>query len=661
MVEVDNKMKKILFYLSIFATIMIIFTVFETNTVSAATYDGEDLALAILADVSTYIDSEYEERLPNQVEQSCILSSLGTMSPTNGDTFIILSTGRAGVNISTTDGENPGDERGTYFSNKYGMPRDFVELELELKVPIHMHSLLYDYQFFSTEYPEYVTSGYNDRFTVTVNSPSEGVSTFSLDVNSGDFALDSNYISGTGFDVFAQSGNPNNVDIVDTTPRNPGADAGATPLKTIGGTIHPVAPLETITVTFRIQDYGDNQFDSAIFIDNLVFSGYAKTEIIARKTVEDINGDRPEANDTLDYNIIITNTGTIQQSNNLGDEFVDIIPENTTYVNDSATATSGTINYSEVENKITWNGEIPKETSVTLNFQVKVDSDVQNGTIISNQGTVYWDSNESGINHVAELTDCPGYDDGIDADGDNETDDDDPTIITILAFVPPDYVTEDFSDDTPGGNATEEYLALTWFNTSNAYFQSEFEVSHDYYYSTSKSFKTQIRQLESPLYWNYDLAVLGSDIDYWEAWFICGNFSEKYDLKLTFVNTNEEEIVKLKFEYFDHGIELATSYIVRLYYYDPVVGWVQLRSYWPGGYLYNGCWYKIRIERYGTNQIKYKLYQGTEDYLAHETIGNQLGASFSNLKQVRWTSSYNPTICPMFFWDEHSIGLTDQT
>ena len=520
-----------------------------------------------------------------------------------------------------------------------------------------MHSLLYDYQFFSTEYPEYVASGYNDRFTVTVNSPSEGVSTFYLDVNSGDFALDSNYINGTGFDVFAQSGNPNNVDIVDTTPRDPGADAGATPLKTIGGTIHPVAPLETITVTFRIEDYGDNQFDSAIFIDNLVFSGYAKTDIIARKTVEDINGDITEADDILEYNIIITNTGAIQQSDNLGDEFVDIIPENTTYVNDSATATSGTINYNEVENKITWNGAIPKEASVTLNFQVKVDSDAQNGTIISNQGTVYWDSNESGINDATELTDDPGYDDGIDTDEDNETDDDDPTIITIITFEPPDYVIEDFSDDTSGGNATEEYLTLTWFDTNTAHFQSEFEVAHDYYYSTSKSYKTQIRQLESPLYWNYYLETLESDINYWEAWFICGNFSEKYDLNLTFINTNEEEIVKLKFEYFDHGKELITSYIVKLYYYDPAGGWVQLRSYWPGGYLYNGCWYKIRIERYETNKIKYKLYQGTEDHLAYETIGNQLGAPFSNLKHVQWTSSYNPTICPMFFWDEHKIGL----
>lgn len=649
---------KYLFYLLIFSTIIIIFTVFEAENVNAEPYYGEDLAMAILADNSTYLDSEYNERLQGQTEQSCILTNLGTMNPTHGETFIILSTGKAGVSIVTTDEENPGDERGTYLKDKYGMPRDFVELILELEVPIYMHSLVYDYQFFSSEFPEYVTSPYDDNFMVTVNSPSEGISTFYLNVNNGNFILDSNYINGTGFDIFAQSGNPNNIDIVDTTPRNPGADAGATALTTIGGTQHPVSPLETITVTFRIEDGGDNQLDSAIFIDNLAFSGYAKTDIVARKNVEDINGGLPESGDILEYKVMITNTGAIPQPNNSEDEFIDILPENTTYVNNSATATNGTINYNNTENKIIWNGEIPKETTINLYFKVKVDSNTQNGTIISNQGTVYWDSNENGINDATELTDDPEYDDGIDTDGDSLTDDDDPTKITIIGFNAPYLVIEDFSDDTTGENATQKYLTQTWFETNNAYFQSEFEVSKDYYYSTRKSYKTQIRQLESPLYWNYTLATLERDINYWESWFICGNFSEKYDLYLTFINTNEEEILKLKFEYFDEGTEKTTSYILKLFYYKPEIGWIQLKSDFSGGYLYNYNWYKIRIERNETNKIKYSLYQNTEDHLVYESIENQPNPQFSNLKQVKWSSSYNPIICPMFFWDEHKLGLT---
>jgi uncharacterized repeat protein (TIGR01451 family) len=661
MVEAGKNMKKIFhkfcFYLLLFSMIMIIFTVFQSERVNAGSYDGEDLAIAILADNSTYLDSDYDERLQGQTEQSCIRSNLGTMNPTHGNTFILLSTGKAGVSIVTTDEENPGDERGTYLKDKYGLPRDFVELTLELRVPMHMHSLVYDYQFFSTEYPEYISPEYNDRFKVTVNSPSKGVSSFYLDVNNGNFILDSNYIPGTGFDIFAQSGNPNNIDIVDTTPRSPGADAGATAITTVAGTQHPVSPLETITVTIRIEDHGDNQLDSAIFIDNLAFSGYAKTDIVSRKDVEDINGGLPEPGDTLEYNVKITNKGEIPQLDNPGDEFIDILPQNTIYVNDSATASDGTISYNIAENEITWNGEIPKESTIDLYFKVKVDSDLQNGTTISNQGTVYWDLDEDGENEATELTDDPEADDGIDSDGDNQTDDDDPTEITIIDFEAPYLVTEDFSDDISGKNATQRYLTQKWFETNNAYFQSEFEVSQIYYYSTIKSFKTQIRQLESPLYWNYTLAPLNRDISYWESWFISGNFSEKYDLLLTFINTNDEEILKLKFEYYKEGTESTTPYVLKLFYYKPAGGWVHITSDIPGGYLYNYNWFKIRVERCNTEQIKYRLYQNTEDNLVFESTVDQPYPQLSNLKQVKWSSSYNPTICPMFFWDEHKLGL----
>jgi len=96
----------------------------------------------------------------------------------------------------------------------------------------------------------------------------------------------------------------------------------------------------------------------------------------------------------------ISNTGTADQNNNPGDEFEDFIPENTTYVAGSATASSGTINYNSDENKITWDGSISGESSVVLEFEVTVDPGLENGTIISNQGTVFWDSNEDGINDI---------------------------------------------------------------------------------------------------------------------------------------------------------------------------------------------------------------------------------------------------------------------
>ena len=139
-----------------------------------------------------------------------------------------------------------------------------------------MHYLYYDVQFLSAEYPEYVGTQYNDKLTVTVDSPSEGTSEYFFDVNSGYFVLDSNDITGTGFDIFAQSGYPSDVDWVDTTPRNPGADAGASALIQIGGAAHPVSPNEQITVTFNIKDLSlifhlDDKIPFTVLIEALTY------------------------------------------------------------------------------------------------------------------------------------------------------------------------------------------------------------------------------------------------------------------------------------------------------------------------------------------------------------------------------------------------------
>jgi uncharacterized repeat protein (TIGR01451 family) len=645
-------------YLSIILilfSVLFVLTVFESETVTAETYDGEDLALAILANTSTYVDSSYDEKAPQAQDQSIILSELGTMSPTNGDTFIILSTGNAGTSIVTTDEENPGDERGSYTSNKYGYPRDFAYLKIWLLVPKHMHSLYYDFQFFSSEYPEYVGSQYNDKFVVTVDSPSKGISTYSCDVNNGNFVLDSNYIEGTGFDIFAESGNPDNVDIVNTTPKTPGADAGATALTTKGGSLHPVSPQEIITITFKISDTGDNQFDSAVFIDNLVFSGYARTDIIATKQASDLNSPPYECNDTAEYEVVLTNVGDIVQSDNPGNEYEDILSENVTYVPGSATATGGAISYNSTLRKIIWNGAIPQQDSIILNYQVTINEDLDNGTIISNQGTVYWDSDENGTNDETELTDDNSVDDGIDTDGDGETDDDDPTEITVTSFAPPNQVTEDFSDDTPGENATESYFERIWFETNTENFGNNFEVVDNYHYSTDYGFKTQIRSTVETQYWNYYLSELNNDIIWWEAMFSCENASEAYDLTLNFKKANDQTIAKLKFQYYHDGEYLPTDWTLRLFFWNPTTSqWVKLSSDNPDGALYKG-WYKVRIAK-NSAKLNYYLYEGSSTLVDFKEA-NQLSASFSNLAQVTFTSTMEPINCPLFIWDEHKLGL----
>ena len=648
----------------LFVLIMLVFSnlvfVIPSEKVLAVPYDGEDLALALLANSSWLLDTSYTDTDNNGNRQSIVLSQKGTMIPTHGSTFALLSTGVAGTDIVTTDEDEPGSERGEWFQGgSHGYPRDEVILTLDLQVPAYMHYLYYDVQFFSSEYPEYVGTQYNDKLTVTVESPSKGTSSFVFDVNSGYFLLDSRDIPNTGFDIFARSSYPSGVDYVDTIYRHYGSDAGASDLIQIGGTKHPVSPNEQITVTFRIKDNGDNQFDSAAYIDNLKFTGYAKTDIMARKTVEDILGqpiETAESGDMIKYKVTISNTGTADQENNPGNEFEDIIPENTIYDSGSATATSGTINYNTGENKITWNGEIEGESSVILTFNVIINGSASNGTVISNQGTVYWDSNEDGTNDETELTDNPYVDDGLDQDGDGETDDDDSTDVLIFKFECPTQVTETFSDDSTGGKANQSYLNRQWFETTyGCPVGTNFHVAGNYHYDTSKSFKTKIRQTDCITYWNYTLSELEGDMIWWESWFACGDTCEAADLYLDFKNNDSENITRLKFEYVETDGELPMNWYLQLSFWnDQIDDWELLQTDLDG-YLRNG-WYKIRLEKNGSNNIKFILNRsgvGEVDM----GIGREINDAFSDFVRVEFYSKKNPVLCPMFFWDEHSVGL----
>jgi len=529
-----NKITIFVFVILLFASINIV--IIPTNVI-AGSYDGLDLAEAILADPSTLIASNYFDRDNDGHRQATVLSNLGTLYPTNGSTFALFSTGIAGERPVTTEGLDPGDERGTYFKNKYGHPRDESTLTMLLQVPEYMHYLYYDVQFLSAEYPEYIGSEYNDELTISVDSPSMGLSSYVINVNSGDFILEANDIPGTGFDIFATSGNPMLVDWVDTTPIYPGSDAGATALI---GREHPVAPLEQVTLTINIKDVGDSQFDSAAFIDNIRFTGFAKTEIISRKTVTDLDGGAVECGDTLRYRISISNIGTATQQDNLGNEFEDDIPLNTQYIAGSVSATSGVPDYSSEDDMILWNGEIPSESSVAIEFDVIVDTPLDNGTMISNQGRVLWDSTEDGNNNAIELTDDPTKDDGIDQDNDGDTDDDDPTICWVLSFQSPESLTESFSDDIAGKQANQTFFDLyTWFETDLSARKNIFSVAESYHYSTPRSFKTQLRSTDTPLEWRYNLTVFEKDINWWEIWFKCGNSSALGDLYLTFIDKND--------------------------------------------------------------------------------------------------------------------------
>jgi uncharacterized repeat protein (TIGR01451 family) len=640
-----------------FLLLILAFVAMYPEPVNAGSYDGYDLAVALLTNQSWLISSQYWDRDTAGHRQSAVLSSRGNLIPTDGSTFAVISTGRADLVVATSNGLNPGSERGNWFlGGQYGNPRDEANLQLRLLVPPYMHYLYYDVQFFTVEYPDYIGTQYNDQLSITVNSPSKGVSSYIINVNGGDFVLNARdtALLGTGYNLFAQDNNPSGVDWLQTTPNSNGVDAGASALI---GREHPVSPGEIINLTIDLKDEGDNQFDSMAFFDNLRFSGFAKTQILARKTVEDLNGGLVQCEDILEYSITISNIGTANQSNNPGHEFEDVIPANTQYVPGSATAGSGTITYDSGTNKILWDGSVPAQSSIALNFMVTVNQGLVNNTIISNQGVVYWDENEDGINEKNELTDDPTVNDGIDQDGDGETGDDDPTIVSVWSYDAPTILTEDFADfdDIVGGKAQDSYQGQVWFDTSDQSSESNFEVSPSYHYITAKSFKTKLRSVTPVQYWNYSFSIFNSEVTSWETWFTCGNSSEPADLCADFKTTIGNDITKIKLEYVAvDGAPLSSCYQVKLSYKTPT-GWVQLHSDYTNGYLYNG-WYKLRIEKNGEAAMNYSLSRsgvGVTDFMT----GQGLGSSFSDLARVEWCSTKNPVVSPIVFWDEHTVSL----
>lgn len=106
---------------------------------------------------------------------------------------------------------------------------------------------------------------------------------------------------------------------------------------------------------------------------------------------------------TVNYAIVISNTGTGAQGDNPGDEFIDVLPSGVQLL--SATASGGTVVANVGTNTVTWNGGIAPSASVSLNIEAQVNATV--GSTISNQGTVHFDGNADGVNESTALTDDP--------------------------------------------------------------------------------------------------------------------------------------------------------------------------------------------------------------------------------------------------------------
>jgi uncharacterized repeat protein (TIGR01451 family) len=105
---------------------------------------------------------------------------------------------------------------------------------------------------------------------------------------------------------------------------------------------------------------------------------------------------------TITYTITLTNNGTGAQADNPGNEFTDVLPPTLALVSATSPAVANT-----GTNTVTFNGPIPAGGSVTFTITATILPTAA-GTSVSNQGTIFFDSDGNGTNDATAQTDDPG-------------------------------------------------------------------------------------------------------------------------------------------------------------------------------------------------------------------------------------------------------------
>ena len=127
----------------------------------------------------------------------------------------------------------------------------------------------------------------------------------------------------------------------------------------------------------------------------------SKASVTGTKTVAGILA----SGTSVTYTVVLTNGGLSAQADNPGNEFTDVLPSTLTLV--SAAASSGTAVATVASNTVTWNGGIAAGGSVTITITATINTTTLPGTVVTNQGSIAFDSDGNGSNESATTTDDP--------------------------------------------------------------------------------------------------------------------------------------------------------------------------------------------------------------------------------------------------------------
>jgi uncharacterized repeat protein (TIGR01451 family)/MYXO-CTERM domain-containing protein len=261
-----------------------------------------------------------------------------------------------------------------------------------------------DLSITAVDAPDPVATG--GALSYTVNVANSGPSAATNVVVTDTLPAGSTFVSatGTGFSCVEAAG----VVTCTTPSMNPGEATAIT--------IQVSAPAAAGTAVSTAQVAAD-EFDpdasnnsASVQTTVLLPANVSATKTIAGVLVEGT---------ALTYTVVLTNSGG-DQGDNPGDEFTDVLPAGLTLV--GASATSGAAIADVAGSSVAWNGAIPAAGTVTITINATIDPGTA-GQILSNKGTLSFDSDVNGTNDQSALTDDPG------APGAS-----DPTSFTVLAI-----------------------------------------------------------------------------------------------------------------------------------------------------------------------------------------------------------------------------------
>ena len=174
---------------------------------------------------------------------------------------------------------------------------DMIDVKLTMKAPMDATGFQFDFDFYSSEWPNYVCSNYNDAFVAYLTSKNL-TDNVSFDAKNNPVAVNNDYFDrctpkapiaclrsdspGSPDEPLSMSscdGGPDELAGTGFAFTGPTQCATKNVTATLGGatgwltTQAPIQPGETFTLEFMIWDAGDGALDSSVLLDNFKWIG----------------------------------------------------------------------------------------------------------------------------------------------------------------------------------------------------------------------------------------------------------------------------------------------------------------------------------------------------------------------------------------------------